>query len=181
MSRRRVAIGVTGGVAAYKTAMLVSRLVQSDIDVTTVLTAAASKFIGAATFAALTGKPPASDAFDPHYPLGAHIEIAKSVDLLCIAPASADFLSKTAHGAADDLLSTIYLAFTGPVLMAPAMNREMWAKPSVQRNVRQLVDDGVEMIGPGSGWLSCRDQGAGRMSEPDEILAAIQTRLAPLS
>ncbi|EAQ77417.1 flavoprotein [Blastopirellula marina] len=181
MSRRRVAIGVTGGVAAYKTAMLVSRLVQSDFDVTTVLTAAASKFIGAATFAALTGKPPAIDAFDPHYPLGPHIEIAKSVDLLCIAPASADFLAKTAHGAADDLLSTIYLAFTGPVLMAPAMNREMWAKPSVQRNVQQLVDDGVEMIGPGAGWLSCRDQGAGRMSEPDEILAAIQTRLAPLS
>lgn len=181
MSRRRVAIGVTGGVAAYKTAMLVSRLVQSDIDVSTVLTAAATKFIGAATFAALTGKPPALDAFDPHYPLGPHIEIAKSAELLCIAPASADFLAKTAHGAADDLLSTLYLAFTGPVLMAPAMNREMWSKPSVQRNVQQLVADGVEMIGPGSGWLSCRDQGAGRMSEPDEIVAAIQSRLATLS
>ncbi|PQO45743.1 flavoprotein [Blastopirellula marina] len=181
MIRRRVAIGVTGGVAAYKTAMLVSRLVQSDIDVTTVLTAAATKFIGAATFAALTGKPPALDAFDPHYPLGPHIEIAKSAELLCIAPASADFLAKTAHGAADDLLSTLYLAFTGPVLMAPAMNREMWSKPSVQRNVQQLVADGVEMIGPGSGWLSCRDQGAGRMSEPDEIVAAIQSRLATLS
>lgn len=181
MSKRRVAIGVTGGVAAYKTAMLVSRLVQSDVEVTTVLTAAATKFIGAATFAALTGKPPALDAFDPHYPLGAHIEIAKSVDLLCVAPASADFLAKTAQGAADDLLSTIYLAFTGPVLMAPAMNVEMWSKPSVQRNVAQLVEDGVEMIGPGSGWLSCRDQGAGRMSEPDDIFAAIQTRLATLS
>ncbi|MFI4875675.1 MAG: flavoprotein [Blastopirellula sp. JB062] len=181
MSRRRVAIGVTGGVAAYKTAMLASRLAQADVEVATVLTSAATHFIGAATFAALTGNPPATDAFDPRYPLGAHIEIAKSAELLCIAPASADFMAKTAHGIADDLLSTIYLAFTGPVLMAPAMNREMWAKPAVQRNVRQLVEDGVEMIGPDSGWLSCRDQGAGRMSEPEEILAAIQTRLATLT
>ncbi|MGY8768252.1 MAG: flavoprotein [Pirellulales bacterium] len=180
MSQREVVIGVTGGVAAYKTATLVSRLVQADIHVTTIMTAAAQQFIGAATFASLSGRPVATQVFDPSYPLGAHIELSRRADLLCIAPASADYLAKTANGLTDDLPSTLYLAFTGPVLMAPAMNAEMWAQPAVQRNVHRLVEDGVQMIGPEEGWLSCRDQGAGRMSEPETILSTIIDKLNSL-
>ena len=99
-------------------------------------------------------------------------------DLLCIAPASADFLGKAAHGVADDLLTTAYLCFTGPILMAPAMNCEMWDKPAVQRNVKQLKDDGIVMIEPGEGWLSCRQTGKGRMAEPQQIEQSISAVLA---
>lgn len=160
--------------------MLVSQLVQQGHGVQVVMTAAAEKFIGAATFAALTGRPVAMSSFDPQYPLGPHIELARRADLLCIAPASANFLAKAAHGLADDLLSTLWLAFTGPCLLAPAMNCEMWDKPAVQRNLQQLRDDGIQIIGPQSGWLSCRVQGMGRMAEPAEILAAIQENFSRL-
>ena len=177
MHSREILIGVTGGIAAYKTAALVSKLVQGGAGVSVVMTHAAVKFVGPATFAALTGRPVAMDGFDPAFPLGAHIELARRSELLCVAPASADFLAKTASGAADDLLSTLFLSFTGSVLFAPAMNREMWAKPAVRRNVAQLKSDGVQMIGPGEGWQSCRDVGAGRMAEPEEILAAIDRAL----
>jgi phosphopantothenoylcysteine decarboxylase len=166
-------LGVTGGIAAYKAAMLASRLVQSGAKLTVVLTEAAENFVGAATFAALTGRPVARASFDAAFPLGAHIELAEKAKLLVIAPATADMIGKAAHGLADDLLSTLYLSYTGPVLMAPAMNCEMWEKPSVQRNVAQLQADGVHFVGPAAGWLSCRKQGAGRMAEPDQILAAI--------
>jgi phosphopantothenoylcysteine decarboxylase len=175
---REILIGVTGGVAAFKTAALTSQLVQKGYGVTCVLTPAAKEFVGAATFAALTGRPVAEKVFDStSFPLGAHIELAERADLLCIAPATADFLAKAATGAADDLLSTLYLAFEGPVLIAPAMNSQMWAKPAVQRNVEQLRQDGVEIIDPEEGWLSCRKSGAGRMAAPDKILAAIEQRL----
>src|SRR5207237_2983950 len=130
-----------------------------------VMTAAAEHFIGAATFAALTGRPVARDTFDEiQFPLGAHVTLAERSQLLLIAPASADFLAKAAHGLADDLLSTLYLAFTGRVLMSPAMNTAMWEKPAVQRNIDQLRSDGVQFVEPGSGWLSCRQVGAGRMA-----------------
>lgn len=175
MSKRRVAIGVTGGVAAFKTAALVSQLAQREVDVRVVMTAAAEQFVGAATFAALSGKPVATHVFDSQrHPLGPHIEIARENELLCVAPATANFLAQAASGAAGDLLTTLYLCFSGPVLMAPAMNGEMWSKPAVQRNVAQLRADGVEMIDPKEGWLSCREAGAGRMAEPDEILEHIQ-------
>ncbi len=173
MRDREILLGVTGGVAAYKTAALASALVQRGAKVTAVLTPAAQRFIGAATFAALTGRPVATDLFDPAEPLGAHITLARRAELLCVAPASADFMAKIAHGHADDLLSTLYLSFRGPVLLAPAMNCEMWEKPSVQRNVAQLRDDGCRFVGPESGWLSCREVGAGRMSAPETILAAL--------
>jgi phosphopantothenoylcysteine decarboxylase len=177
-----ILIGVTGGIAAYKTAALVSDLVQSGVGVTVVMTRAAEKFIGRATFAALTGRPVATRSFESHdYPLGAHIELARQAELLCVAPATANFLAKAAHGIADDLLSTLLLSFTGKVLMAPAMNKEMWAKPVVQRNVAQLVEDGVQMIGPGDGWQSCRERGFGRMSEAAEIAAAIRAALDAIS
>jgi len=131
-------IGVSGGIAAYKTAMLVSSLVQDGHGVTVVITRSARKFIGAATFRALTGRPVVSESFDRHYPMGAHIELADKADLLCVAPASADLMAKAACGLADDLLSTLLLSFTGPILFAPAMNSAMWEKPSVQRNIETL-------------------------------------------
>ena len=174
MTQREIIVGVTGGIAAYKSADLVSKLAQAGHSVTVVMTEAATRFVGPPTFAALSGKPVAQNLFDPAYPLGAHIEISRRSDLLLVAPAAADFMAKCAQGFADDLLSTIYLCFEGAVSMAPAMNTEMWNKPSVQRSVAQLKADGVGMIGPGEGWLSCREIGAGRMAEVSEILTAIQ-------
>jgi phosphopantothenoylcysteine decarboxylase/phosphopantothenate--cysteine ligase len=175
MNGREIVVGVTGGIAAYKTAALVSQVVQAGAGVTVVMTAAAERFIGVATFAALTGRPVAREIFDEtHFPLGAHITLAEKAELLVVAPASADFLAKAARGGADDLLTTLYLAFTGPVLMAPAMNTAMWEKPAVQRNIIQLRADGVQFVDPTSGWLSCRQTGKGRMAEPDTILTAIR-------
>lgn len=174
---RELLIGVTGGIAAYKTAFLVSKLAQSGAGVSVVITKAAQEFVGSATFAALSGRPVCDSVFSTDHPLGGHIELASAAELLCIAPATADFLGKAAHGLADDLLSTLYLCFEGPVLMAPAMNRQMWEQPSVQRNVAQLKEDGVTIIQPGEGWLSCREVGTGRMSEPLAIQAAIEKAL----
>jgi phosphopantothenoylcysteine decarboxylase/phosphopantothenate--cysteine ligase len=178
MNGREIVVGVTGGIAAYKTAALVSQLVQAGAGVTVVMTAAAEHFVGAATFAALTGRPVARETFDEsQFPLGAHITLAERAELLVVAPASADFLAKAAHGLAEDLLATLYLAFSGKVLMAPAMNTAMWEKAAVQRNLAQLRTDGVQFVEPGTGWLSCRQVGAGRMSEPDTILAKIRSLL----
>src|SRR6478736_2533004 len=132
MNGREIVVGVTGGIAAYKTAALVSQLVQAGAGVTVVTTASAERFIGPATFAALTGRPVAREIFDEaQFPLGAHIALAERGELLVVAPASADFLAKAAHGLADDLLSTLYLAFRGTVLVAPAMNTAMWEKAAV--------------------------------------------------
>ena len=175
---QEIVVGVTGGIAAYKVASLVSELVQSDFGVTVVLTESAQEFIGPATFRALTGRSVCTDIFDPRYPLGAHIELARQAELVCIAPTSADFLAKAAHGMANDLLSTLLLSFRGPVLMAPAMNAEMWEKRAVERNVQQLRDDGVHFVDPQEGWLSCREKGVGRMAEPADIKAAILSLLA---
>ena len=179
MSGREVLIGVCGGVAAYKVAHVVSQLVQQQHGVSVVLTTAGEQFVGSATFAALTGRPVARHLFDQQvHPLGAHIELASRADLMCVAPATADFLAKAALGLADDLLSTLYLAFPGTVLMAPAMNTTMWEQPSVQRNVETLRGDGVQFVDPQQGWLSCRQQGIGRMADPDTLLAAIQQQLS---
>ncbi len=173
-----ILIGVSGGVAAYKTATVVSRLVQAEHGVTVIMTRAAAEFIGAATFTALTGRRVYQHTFDQtDHPLGPHIELARHADLLCVAPASADMLGKAAGGLADDLLSTLLLSFTGPTLLAPAMNTEMWEKPALQRNVETLTSDGAVMIGPGEGWLSCRTRGAGRMAEPEQIVQAILQHL----
>ncbi len=142
------------------------------------MTHSAGEFIGASTLAALSGKPVARQTFDPsHFPLGPHIELSDEIDLMVVAPATANLLSKFANGSADDLISTTYLQVVCPVLLAPAMSAAMWEKPSVQRNVEQLRADGCHMIGPGSGWLSCRVSGEGRMSEPDDILAAAEELL----
>lgn len=179
MKDRELLIGVTGGIAAFKTAALVSQLVQAGAGVSVAMTDSATKFVGPTTFAALTGRPVATRLFDDQaFPLGAHIELAKRAELFCIAPASANFLAKAAHGMADDLVSTLYLSFAGPVLAAPAMNVEMWGKAAVARNVEQLRKDGLTIIDPEEGWLSCRDRGAGRMAAPETILAAIRQAFA---
>ena len=176
---REIVLGVSGGIAAYKAAVLASLLVQRGAGVTAVLTRNARRFVGTATFAALTGRPVATRSFDPAtHPLGGHIELSARADIVVVAPATADILARAAAGAADDLLTTLLLCAECPVLMAPAMNSAMWSKAAVQRNVRQLVGDGVRFVGPGTGWLSCRQQGAGRMAEPEEIVAAIGDALS---
>jgi len=176
---REIIVGVSAGIAAYKAAALTSLLVQRGAGVTAVLTRNARKFIGEATFAALTGRPVATRGFDPSsHPLGAHIELAARADCVVVAPASADFLAKAAQGSADDLLTTLLLCAECPVVLAPAMNAAMWAKPAVQRNVAQVAADGAHIVPPGSGWLSCRQAGVGRMAEPTEIAAAIEAVLA---
>lgn len=178
LAGRELLLGVTGGIAAYKTAALASQLAQAGASLSVVMTASAHEFIGAATLEALTGRPVYEAMFrDAAHPLGPHIELARRGELLCVAPATANFLAKAAHGLADDLLSTLVLSFTGPLLLAPAMNTEMWNKPAVQRNVQRLRDDGATIIDPGEGWLSCRTKGAGRMAEPDIIRRAIENAL----
>lgn len=174
MTGREIVVGCSGGIAAYKTAALVSQLVQAGSGVSVVMTAAARQFIGPATFAALTGRPVLENVFDEaNHPLGPHIDLAERAELLCVAPATANVLAKAAHGLADDLLSTLLLSFSGPILMAPAMNCEMWGKPSLQRNVAQLRGDGIHFVDPEEGWLSCRRRGVGRMAAPEKIFAAI--------
>jgi len=168
---REILLGVTGGIAAYKAADLTSRLVQAGATVSVVMTRAAGKFIGRSTFAALTGRPAYSRMFDPreHF-RGEHIGLAERAELMVVAPATADFLAKLAGGHADDLLSTLALSFAGPILIAPAMNSAMWAKPAVQRNVSRVKQDGLHVIEPESGWLSCGTVGPGRMAEPEQII-----------
>lgn len=168
---QRIVVGISGGIAAYKSAALVSRLVQRGFDVSVVLTDSAEKFVGPATFAALCNRPPVTNAFDPRYPLGPHIELATDCRLFIIAPATAHILASCALGLADCLLSTLYLNMECPMVFAPAMSSPMWEKPAVMRNVDQLRTDGVRFVDPETGWLSCRRMGAGRMAEPETILA----------
>lgn len=174
MQQREILVGVSGGIAAYKTAYLVSQLVQAGNGVSVVMTKSARKFIGPTTFEALTGRPVYSDLFRPeeHFQ-GEHIGLAKRAELMIVAPASANTIAKFAHGLADNLLSTLALSVTAPILLAPAMNTEMWNKPATQRNIEQCKADGIHIISPGSGWLSCGQIGAGRMAEPDEIFKQV--------
>ncbi len=175
MNGRELIIGVTGGIAAFKTAALVSKLVQAGAGVTVVMTEAATHLVGPKTFEALSGRSVATETFGPSaHP---HIELAESADLLCVAPATANILAKIAGGLGDDLLSTLLLAFSGPALLAPAMNHRMWEKPAVQRNVAQVRTDGYHIIEPGEGYLSCGTRGRGRMAEPEQIFATIAEML----
>lgn len=174
----KVVLAVGGGIAAYKSAIIASRLAQAGHAVWPVMTPAATKFLGPATLAALCGRPVCTQIFQSEqFPLGAHITVADDADLLVVAPATADLLHSFAAGAADSLLTTLYLQVQCPVLLAPAMSAAMWAKPAVQRNVQTLRDDGVHMVGPETGWLSCRQKGEGRMAEPETILAKITSLL----
>jgi len=175
MNGRRLVIGVTGGIAAYKTAGLVSRLVQAGASVAVVMTESATRLVGPKTFEALTGRPVRTDLWGP----GAHphIELADQAELLCVAPATANLLAKAACGLADDLLSTLLLSFSGPIVVAPAMNSRMWEKPAVRRNVEQLRADGVLLVDPEEGYLSCGAVGMGRMASPDKVFQVIADTL----
>ncbi|MFL2870899.1 MAG: flavoprotein [Pirellulaceae bacterium] len=174
----RILIGVSGGIAAYKIATLVSGLVKHGHDVTVIMSQAATRFVGPDTFRALSGNDVYTSIFEPSMPLGAHVSVTKETDLFLVAPATADTIAAMAHGSANNLLNAAFLAFDGPVLCAPAMNTRMWNKPAVQRNIAQLIDDGIQMVGPETGWLSCREQGVGRMAEPDTLMEAIISTLS---
>ena len=170
LTGKRIVLGVTGGVAAYKAAELARLLVKAGADVDTVLTDAATHFVGAATFQALTGRPVWIDLWDQRMPNGmAHIDLTRGADALLVAPASADFLAKVAQGRADDLLSALCLARDCPLLMAPAMNRQMWENPASQRNATRLRGDGILLLGPASGDQACGETGPGRMLEAEEL------------
>src|SRR3954464_3888059 len=177
---RRLLLGVTGGVAAYKVAELARLLQRNNVEVQVAMTGAATKFVGAATFQALTGRPVMTDLWDASVPNAmAHIELSREAEAILVAPASADFLAKLAHGLADDVLSTTCLARNCPLMVAPAMNREMWDNPATQRNVATLRSDGVTILGPGAGDQACGEVGMGRMLEPEEILEAVSAFFAP--
>ena len=179
-SLTRIVLGLTGGVAAYKAAELTRLLVKRGIAVDVVMTEAATQFIAPMTLQALSGNPVLSGLWDS----GAanamgHIELSRHADAIVVAPASADFIAKLANGHADDLLSTLCLARDCPLLVAPAMNRQMWSNAATQRNVAQLVADGIEILGPASGDQACGEIGDGRMLEPEEILAALLASAQP--
>jgi phosphopantothenoylcysteine decarboxylase/phosphopantothenate--cysteine ligase len=177
---QQVVLGVTGGIAAYKAAELTRELQRKGFDVQVVLTRAAGSLVSPATFQALSGKPVFSDLWDPRIAdsMG-HIELSRGKDAIVVAPATADFIAKIANGLADDLLSTLCLARECPLLVAPAMNRQMWDNPATRRNVERLLRDGVTVLGPASGDQACGETGLGRMLEPQEIAEAVAGQLSP--
>jgi phosphopantothenoylcysteine decarboxylase/phosphopantothenate--cysteine ligase len=177
---KRIVLGVTGGVAAYKAAELTRLLVKAGAAVDVVLTEAGSRFVGAATFQALSGHPVFTSLWDEGFANGmAHIDLTRNADAVLVAPATADFMAKLAHGCADDLLSTLCLARDCPLLVAPAMNRQMWENPATARNAAQLAADGVAVLGPAEGEQACGETGAGRMLEAAEILDALVASFQP--
>src|ERR1700726_956614 len=166
----RIALGVTGGVAAYKAAELVRRLQQQQIEVQVVMTRGAQEFVAPLTFPALTGQKVITGLFGTESPANVesaieHIAVAQRIDALVIAPATADIIAKLAHGVADDFLTTLYLATTAPVVVAPAMNVNMWDHPATQQNLDTLRKRGVKIVEPGSGYLACGMTGPGRLAE----------------
>jgi phosphopantothenoylcysteine decarboxylase/phosphopantothenate--cysteine ligase len=180
LAGKRIVLGVTGGVAAYKTAELSRLLIKAGVSVDVVLTQAGSQFVGSATFQALTGRPVWQGLWDERMSSGmAHIDLTRGAAAILVAPATADFLAKLAHGAADDLLSTLCLARDCPLLVAPAMNRQMWENPATQRNIALLKEDGIQIVGPGSGAQACGEVGEGRMLEAADLLAALSAFLQP--
>jgi phosphopantothenoylcysteine decarboxylase/phosphopantothenate--cysteine ligase len=175
----KVLLGVTGGIAAYKSAELVRRLREQGAEVQVVMTEGAQHFVGVATFQALSGRPVRSNLWDPAAEAAmGHIELARWADRIVVAPASADFLARLAHGLANDLLTTLCLATDAPISVAPAMNRLMWSNPATQANVATLRSRGVTIIGPAEGEQACGETGLGRMVEPADILAALTVREA---
>ncbi|MEI6318611.1 MAG: bifunctional phosphopantothenoylcysteine decarboxylase/phosphopantothenate--cysteine ligase CoaBC [Pseudomonadota bacterium] len=166
----RLLLGITGGIAAYKTPELVRLLVGQGNEVDVVMTEAARQFVTPVTLQAVSGRPVWHDAWDVRMPNNmAHIELSRDKGLVLIAPASADFIAKLAHGLCDDLLSTLCVARDCPLAVAPAMNRQMWENPATQRNIARLIDDGIEVWGPDAGDQACGEVGMGRMIEPERI------------
>jgi phosphopantothenoylcysteine decarboxylase/phosphopantothenate--cysteine ligase len=179
LQNKQILVCVCGGIAAYKVCDVVSKLAQAGAQVTVAMTKEAQNFVGATTFRALSNNPVYTDLWeavdlkDPN-----HIRLARNADLVLVAPCTGNTLAKMANGLADDLVSTLLLA-TEPkkILVAAAMNEGMWNHPATQRNAKRVFEDGVQFVGPASGWQACRTQGMGRMSEPAEIIGAIEARL----
>ncbi|MCC7183868.1 MAG: bifunctional phosphopantothenoylcysteine decarboxylase/phosphopantothenate--cysteine ligase CoaBC [Rhodocyclaceae bacterium] len=179
LSNRRIVLGVTGGVAAYKAAELTRRLVKAGAEVDVVLTAAATRFVGGVTFQALSGRPVWDDLWDARQPdQMAHIALVRGADAVLVAPATADFIARIACGLADDLWTTLCLAREAPLWVAPAMNRQMWQHPATQRNVAQVIADGAQVLGPDSGDQACGEVGFGRMLEPEVLYEELLAGLA---
>jgi len=176
---REILVGVCGGIAAYKVADIVSKLVQLGAGVTVCMTDEAQKFITPLTFEALSGRPVRTNTFnlvessDPQ-----HISLTERADLMLIAPATANVIAKVAHGLCDDLVSLLVAAAACPVVFAPAMNNRMWDNPIAQENVAKLTTLGYRFIGPEAGWLACRNVGAGRLSDPAMIVEQVTQMLA---
>jgi len=173
---REILLGVCGGIAAYKAAVLTSLARKAGLGVTAIMTEAATKLIAPKTFEALTGRPVATTMWGPNL-VHPHIELARQADVFCVAPATANTMAKAAAGFADNLMTSTILAFTGTLIYAPAMNAAMWEKPATQRNLRQLIEDGATVVGPETGRFSCGEAGVGRMAEPETIFEAIVAAL----
>jgi phosphopantothenoylcysteine decarboxylase/phosphopantothenate--cysteine ligase len=175
LNGKKIVLGVTGGIAAYKSAMLVSKLVQKGADVHVIMTASAQQFITELTLQSLSKNPVYSDTFDEREPsVVSHINLADLADLVIVAPATANIIAKMAHGLADDMLSTTLLATTAPIMVAPAMNVHMYQHPAVIENMRILCARGVSFIEPGEGLLACGYVGKGRMEEPENIVQIVE-------
>jgi phosphopantothenoylcysteine decarboxylase/phosphopantothenate--cysteine ligase len=179
-SKKSVVLGITGGIAAYKAAELTRELARNGIEVQVVMTEAAGELVTPATFQALSGKPVYTSLWDARVADNmAHIELSRGKDAIVVAPATADFIAKLAQGLADDLLSTLCLARECPLIVAPAMNRQMWDNPATRRNIERLLRDGVAILGPASGDQACGEVGMGRMLEARDIAEAVTAFLSP--
>ena len=177
---RRIVLGVSGGIAAYKAAELVRLLVKAGADVHVVLSEGGARFVTAVTFQALSGNTVWTDLWDARMPNNmAHIDLGRDADAILVAPATADFIARVAQGRADDLLSTLALARDVPLIVAPAMNRQMWESPPTQRNVALVRGDGVTVFGPAAGDQACGEVGMGRMLEPEELLERLEGFFVP--
>jgi len=182
LAGREIVVGVCGGIAAYKVADLVSKLVQAGAGVTVAMTADAQKFVTPLTFQALTGRPVHTDIWSTHDSGDVqHIKLTENADLMLVAPATATTIARVASGLCDDLVSLLVAAAACPVIFAPSMNDRMWANPIAQRNVRTLKEAGYSFVGPEAGWLACRNVGAGRMTEPAAIIDAVKAALPAIS
>lgn len=178
---KQILVGITGGIAAYKTIELIRLLSKAGADVQVVLTEGAKAFVTEMTLQAVSGQPVRSSLLDPEAELGmGHIELAKWADIILVAPASADFMARYSQGMANDLLTTLCLATDAPVVLAPAMNQAMWQHPATQTNLTTLQSRGVRMIGPASGAQACGDIGPGRMEEPSAIYMALESIVTPV-
>ena len=177
---KRIALGITGGIAAYKSAELIRLLIKQGVSVQVAMTEAATHFVTPTTFQALSGNRVFVDQWDTSAANSmAHINFSREADVVLVAPASANFLAKVAHGIADNLLTTLTLARNCPLLVAPAMNRQMWSNPATQRNIAALRGDGVVVLGPATGEQACGEIGDGRMIEPEEILEELIAHFQP--
>ena len=176
LNGKQILFGVTGSIAAYKAIEIVRRLTENGADVSVIMTDAACRFISPITFEAISKRPAHIDLFNGYFK---HINLVKEAHMFIIAPASANTISKIACGIADNLLTTTYLAYEGPVLIAPAMNSRMYKNPTVQKNIRELEKAGAIFIGPESGELACGEEGIGRMAEIGDIIEAVKSALTP--